>query len=435
MSRLRSFLACVLVVVLAGCYVTKRTTLAPGIVPVIGKQNIVGVTTRDGKVLSFDGPAVLNGTTLHYRSHNELLAMPAADVQRYWVEFRGISKGRTALLVAGIAAGAAGVGLLIADLVGSLSGGINLMGGGGWCLFVYSWDGTQYTFDTEAYPAAITRGLERDDYSLLAHLREQNGQYRLLLSNDMDETQYTNLVELWVVDHRPFVTVRAGAAGRLYTIADPRPPLSARDSGGTDLLPWLRATDRLIWEAEPHREVVLTFEKPLAAREVKLVASTQISMLAGAMAAPAELSGLMVEVEEPEGWQVRGVLPIAGPFVNDERVTPLDISRVSGDRLRIRLRPAAFWALNSFAVDFSSEEPLPVTRVAADQALDDQGRDVGPLLTNIDDRYYEMTARGEKATVTFHAPRAIPGAGRTVFLHSRGYYNTHVPETGNPPSQ
>jgi len=44
---------------------------------------------------------------------------------------------------------------------------------------------------------------------------------------------------------------------------------------------------------------------------------------------------------------VRGVLTGMGPFISKDRVIPLDVSRVRGDQLRIRIQPmAGFWALN-----------------------------------------------------------------------------------------
>jgi hypothetical protein len=229
----------------------------------------------------------------------------------------------------------------------------------------------------------------------------------------------------------------------------------------------------LIWEPEPaadhngslRREIVLTFPKPPQARQAKLVSSATYTLWSGYMAGhmfqllgrelpawyreidenPAardgilawmardELFALRVEVEEPGGWQPRAVLPVGGPFVSDERVTTLDVSRVTGSELRIRLRPpAGFWAFNSFAVGYGAESPLTVTRIPLQSARDQQGNDLMPALTASDDRYYEMRTIGERAWVAFPAPPAQPGKERTIFLHSRGYYRMHVPEDGEP---
>jgi hypothetical protein len=392
----------------------------------------------------------------------------SSDVQRYWVRMRAHSTTRTVGLVAGIAAGAAAVAYVVIAGTGSVSSKVNIPSTGGCCLFVYSWDGETYNFDTEAYTGAITRGLERDDFSLLQKVHPQGGEYRLMLSNDNDETQYTDQVELWVVDQDRGVAPRAGSDGTLYSTREPQAPLTARDSQGKDLMTWLAKRDGLIWEpppAEQRQEVVLTFPKPARAQQAKLVVSATETLWAGEAAghilgllgpqlptwyqqidgdpaargelmawmAREELFALKIEVEEPTGWQVRGLLPISGPFVSDERVVPLDVSHVAGEAVHVRLRPpAGFWAFNSFAMDYSANLPVKVTRLAPVRARDAAGQDLLAALRAADGQYYEMHHVGEQATVAFAAPPAAPGMERTLFLHSRGYYRMHIPETGQP---
>jgi len=138
-----------------------------------------------------------------------------------------------------------------------------------------------FRFDAEPYGGAITRGLERDDYSELEHLRAENGLYRLLATNEAPETQYTNLMELQVVDHPAATRVVADEWGGFPVLAAPQRLTSARDNQGRDLLPWLATTDRVIWEAPPvpdanggvRQEIVLTFPKPKGATRARLVAN------------------------------------------------------------------------------------------------------------------------------------------------------------------
>jgi hypothetical protein len=146
-----------------------------------------------------------------------------------------------------------------------------------------------------------------------------------------------------------------------------------------------------------------------------------------------ELFALKIEVEEPTGWQVRGMMPISGPFVSDERVVPLDVSHVRGDQVRIRVRPpSGFWAFNSFAMDYTTDVAARVTKLEPMRARDTAGRDLLPELRAADGRYYEMHEVGEQATVAFKAVPATPGMERTMFLHSRGYYRMHIPENAQP---
>jgi hypothetical protein len=142
-----------------------------------------------------------------------------------------------------------------------------------------------------------------------------------------------------------------------------------------------------------------------------------------------ELFALKVDVEEPEGWVQRGLLLGGGPFVLEDRVLELDVSRVRGDQLKIRIRPPkGFWALNSFAVDYSPDQPVEATTLPAVRACDSAGRDTLAQIAAADDMYYEMPKIGDQAYVDFEAPVSKPDVKRTVFLHTRGYYRLHIDE-------
>jgi hypothetical protein len=75
---------------------------------------------------------------------------------------------------------------------------------------------------------------------------------------------------------------------------------------------------------------------------------------------------------------------------------------VQGDQLHIRIRPpAGFWALNSFAVDYTPDRALSVQTIKPATARDLQGTDVLPELVAIDDRYVAMPNIGDTANLTF----------------------------------
>jgi hypothetical protein len=142
---------------------------------------------------------------------------------------------------------------------------------------------------------------------------------------------------------------------------------------------------------------------------------------------------LRVEVEEPTGWELRGTLPPGGPLLAEDRLIPLDVSRAHGACLRIRLRPpVGFWALNSFAVAYGAGQEVGVRRVAAKSAMTWDNKDVLADLTAVDDRYYPMPYMTDRAEITFPAPPRKPGMRRTVFLHSRGWYQLHLGANGEP---
>jgi hypothetical protein len=145
---------------------------------------------------------------------------------------------------------------------------------------------------------------------------------------------------------------------------------------------------------------------------------------------------LRVEVEEPTGWQVRGTLLGGGPLLSEDRVIPLDVSRARGTQLHIRLRPpAGFWAFNSFAVAYGASQAVNITRVAAQSARTSEGKDVLPDLSASDDRYYLMPSNSDRAEINFPAPQRKAGVERTIFLHSRGWYQLHLRQSGEPDTE
>lgn len=455
-------LSAVFFCVQTGCTVRKVRKVDVATVARPESERIRGVTTKKGEDVSFDLPGgALKDGVISASVKKAPYTIPIGDVQRLWVEYQGTSAARTIGLSVGIAA-LAFVTLILIVLLTKQS-----------CPFVYSWDGAQYVFDAEPYGGAITRGLERDDYSDLPHLREQNGRYRLLLTNEVDETQFTNVMELWVVDHAQGTRVLADEQGRLYGLEQVQPPAAARDRYGNDLLRWLRSTDRLIWEPEAvagpdgslRQEVTLTFPKPEGVTTANLVANIgtglwgsymikkmielrgrdAASWLAALDQNPAgvraiedwitseELYRLKFYVEEPTGWEVRGSLIGSGPLLVKDRVVPLDVSHVRGSQVRVRVSPpAGFWALNSFAVSYAPNRPVSFQRMAPLRAQTSAGQDALPDLLLSDARYYSMPNVGDRAEVIFRAPPRKASVDRTVFLHSRGWYQLHLAASGEP---
>jgi hypothetical protein len=426
-------------------------------------EHVVGVTLNSGSEVRFDAHAttLLQRDSLFSAVGGQPYAVPMADVQRVWLE--KIDPVRTTLAVIGVGAGIVAVAFAI------------LLATKESCPFVYSWDGTRYVFDAEPYGGAVTRGLERDDYGDLDHLRaDSTGLYRLLVTNEVNETQYTNSMRLMVVDHRPGARFAMDEFGRLHAVTSALPPASARDQDGRDLTSWLRATDDLIWEPLPaadpsgrvREEIILTFPKPRNATSAQLVTRAGTGMWGShtirellALRGSAvndwyaaidssraaqdslrmwniqeELYVLKLEVEESGSWRPRALLPGGGPFITETRVVPLDVSHAVGDSLRVRIRPpSGFWALNSFAVTYDdADRPMAVDTIAPLTARAADGRDLLADLSADDDRYYPMPTTADHAFLTFRAPAPRPGAERTIFLRTRGYYRLHLDGRGAP---
>ena len=262
MKRTISVIAALaLLIQISGCSTRKVQRVGAPDVQNPAVEKIVGITTKGGEDVSFQPPgATVRNSRLEAKVKDKPYEIPVDQIERYWIERREHSTARTVGLVAAIVVGSLA---LIAGIVAATKES---------CPFIYSWDGFKYVFDAEPYGGAITRGLERDDYSELERLVPDKGLYRLMISNEVAETQYTNLMELIVADYSAS-RVAMDDAGKLHTLASTQAPDTAVDETGRDMLPWLRNTDRSIWEAQPERnpgapvrqEIHLAFPKPLSA--------------------------------------------------------------------------------------------------------------------------------------------------------------------------
>ena len=214
---------------LSGCKVrTVQQVPAASLPPLSGQQTIVRVTTIKGEDVQFDPPgATIKDGTVSGIFKKGPVNVPLDQVQRFWVQTTQVSTARTVGLVAGLTAAVVVIAVVAAVAVGAAkkstpAATTTTSQGLGSCPFVYSWDGTRYVFEAEPYGGAIARGLEKDDYSELGQLKEEDGRYKLRMTNEVDETQMTNLTELWVVDHPKGTRVVPDIDGKLHTVSAPQ---------------------------------------------------------------------------------------------------------------------------------------------------------------------------------------------------------------------
>ncbi len=448
-----------LVLQTSACKVRKTARVEAPRVADPASEKIVGVTTKTGEDVRFDPPgALVRDGALDAMVNRKPYRVTIDRVERFWIERTETSTARTIGLVAGIAVATLAVtAIVIAATKES-------------CPFIYSWNGQKFVFDAEPYGGAISRGLERDDYAELSQLVPDQGLYRLKIKNEVEETQFTNLLELLVVDHSSS-RVALNDAGRLFTLSSVQPPSTALSETGRDILPWLQSTDRIIWEAEPETDenaparqtLTLSFPKPPNAVRAKLVVNAatslwgsymikQISDLRGggteawhkaidnnpleaamllAWVQREELFALKIDVQEPDGWFTRATLLGGGPFKSEDRVVELDLRRVRGNQLNIRVRPPkGFWAFNSFGVDYGEDQPVKTQALSPVEVRDSAGRNRLAETLAADASYYEMPNVGDQGSITFKAPADTKGLKRSVFLHARGYYRLHTNVSG-----
>ena len=409
------------------------------------------------------------GDKLHLSAYVPI-TIPFSDVQQVWI--RKSDTGRSVLAGAWLIA----AGVVVVGLIGVLAFAHLLNAKVESCPFIYSWDGVEYVLDAEPYGAAISEGLKRTDWVELSNLREIGGVYRVLLANELDETQYTDELKLVVVDHVPGAKIAPDLAGGFHTFASPRPPVSAVDQNGRDIFPFVAKDDKALWQSaleeknpddggEFRDELVFEFPKPAGAKRVKLLANAWTtqwgSLSAGkflelygsslpeqyedvdghgpmygrllSWMATEELYTLKVWVETPGGWKVRAMIMGGAPVITKDKAYVFDVGDIPGETLHIKLRPPVnFWMVNSLAVDYGEEAPVHGTELAAEKAVDHTGRDVRATLAATDGSYLESPNPGERTELVFAAPPIKDGLARTMFVKASGYYKIHLNAMGEP---
>ena len=394
--------------------------------------------------------------------HLELFAIPLADVELVWV--RKVDFGKAFVSVVGGLALIAGVAFLAIALLKES------------CPFVYSFDGRGYVFDAEPYGGATCPAMQRTEWCRLEHLRPVAGQYRVRVTNEVNETQYTDELKLVAVDHAPGTMIAADESGAVHTFARLRPPVRAVDGAGRSILKRVAAVDRLAWvtpeeeldpgmRSEMKDELTFEFAKPAGARSAKLLFTGCNTLWASHMLRAflelrgseigahyrvlgeqgplyqammawhrrAEMLWLQVKVEAPSGWRTATTLVGGGPFVAESRAYLLDVGDIPGEVLRVRLTPpAGFWMIDQLAIDCTPDEPVRVTELPAVPGTDSRGQDAPDALARSDGRYLVMPQTGDEAFLAFAAPPLKPGCARTVLLKASGYYDIHFGFLGAP---
>lgn len=340
------------------------------------------------------------------------------------------------------------------------------------CPFIYSYDGHGYRLDSETFAGAITRGVQRTDMDNLDHMRPVDGRYRLLLTNERPETQYTDAVILWAVDHKPDAVVHPDATGRLHALQDLAAPSVAVGVRGADARDEILEADDLWWTGDPIEGVTLErpedfrdglelrFPLPGAKTAGLVVDARNTELAPHALKTILELQGdglvdwyrqvdqdpalqarirnwvvregtLHVSVWIDGGWRRQALLLDVGPNLPKTQVAVLDLTDVEGEEVRIRIDAArGLWAIGRVALGEVDETSPERRRLAVGQAVGPRSEDLRRTLAEVDDAYL-TTLPGDTVRMTFEAGDPPSGGmRRTVLAETTGFYHLHTGHAG-----
>ena len=337
-------------------------------------------------------------------------------------------------------------------------------GGSSSCPFLYSWNGTEFQLEGEAFGTALGKGLEMTSYHLLPGLRPEAGKAVLRIGNERPETHYLDAVRLWEVPVPAGHEAVLDGQNRLWSVRQSVPPLSAYDAAQADVLPLVRQCDRRYWECDLagidigdgfESRIELAFKRPPDAREGLLIVdaiNTEISNVLfqqvfgflgeEALALYQRLDGdpewvaileqwrrdcsLHLEMFRGGDWQAVGsILPEANvvPF---RRALRFDLPPDGGDTVRLRLSSMAdVWRIDAVAL---ACDPPPAIDPEALKPLPRSG-EWDERLTSADARYRTLFP-GQSLNLTFDG--AAPADEAVCYvLAVRGYLHEWIV----PPTQ
>jgi len=323
------------------------------------------------------------------------------------------------------------------------------------CPYVYVNDGDSFVFQGEIYGGAIAQNLERDDFMPLPDIKEEEGSYRLRISNELKERQFTDLAQLIVVNHTSDEKVILDKYGFPNGIKKAISPVKAMSSSGIDLMGTLKEIDKEVYFFNDTEysinSVYLSFPNLAEDQSGKLIIHGKntlwfdyifgdfLEKFGGSydswMKEQAQIPGservqrmldhdipLSISLMIDGKWELVCYFHTIGPLASRDFVIPLDLSRIKDD-VKVKVETGfMFWELDYAGIDYSFHHEYELKVINPSLAIGTGVVDWTSTLGEIDKEYMIQENPGEVTEIMFKAPIPANDQVQSVFLHSRGYY-------------
>jgi len=338
------------------------------------------------------------------------------------------------------------------------------------CPFIYTLDENDYNFRGEIYGGAIAPNLERDDYMPLPGFNSIDSLFKLKITNELKERQYTDIAELLMVEHANDMEVLMDSYGVPYSLKHLVSPITANTDLGNDYLSEIKTHDGVAYQFfdetiqnKDFSSIDLSFISTSQTNEMKLILNLKNTIwldhtferfgsLMGDQydrisskqkLVPAEQKNqwskdegimLAVKLKTANGWRTIDYINTVGPLASRSIVVPIEADCQAGDELIVRLESGYhFWEVDYAAMDFTKNDSLEITRLPLLSALDENNIDLMSAIAYHDGTYLEQPYIGAEAILTFDGRPTIQSEKKsTLFLHTRGYYEYIRDYKGKP---
>jgi hypothetical protein len=387
--------------------------------------------------------------------------LPFSKIQKIEVIEKDKKRTTNSYVIGGIGVAVGTFAVIMAILIATKSS----------CPFVSAYDGNNFSLQGEIYGGAIYRQLARHDYMPLKMEPLSDGTLRLKISNELQEKQFTDMAELWVVTHDKDARVLSDEQGNLYNIGLTHTPIAASLNDKKNVLASLLTAgdNNMLYmddtlSADAGNEVVMKFLKPAGTKNAKLMLSLKnsyfLDLLYGELAKgfgnyygtyikqqqkkpAAELLKwvkdqkipLEISIKTAAGWEKITDLTTIGPLATRDIIVPVDLVNSTEDFIEIKLSSGfLFWEIDYAGVDYSGDKTFSTQKLNPSGAIDETGKNVLPVLLNEDAVYLAQPDIGNTATISYKPDALKDGSkARTYILHTRGYYE-HVRNFTNSPN-
>lgn len=345
-------------------------------------------------------------------------------------------------------------------------------GGGGSCPYIYSWDGSDYKLEGEAFGTALGRALETQTSVVLKDIKPSNNKLKLKLTNERPETHFFNNIKLVAVETNMNEYVYADNHNLLCSVKKHKKIFRAFDRNKTEITD-LFADDDIFWKSDLSSATIeANFEDQITVElkdidqvdsislmisainsEISLVGFNYLQRLLGdeianfTNAAETDLevidllkksldrSALKVDIWNGTDWNYADLIYPEANQVEFKKLVRLPVIKTDNDVMKIRLRCLSdVWEINALSFD---DSPLNSLIIHQPELLDYQSDAPGYLYSIIEkDELYLKLLPGQSINLEYGTVRAPQNKKITYVVTAGGYLyewiidNSAVPGDG-----
>ncbi len=328
------------------------------------------------------------------------------------------------------------------------------------CPFVYVKNGEEFDFVGELYPGIITANMQQDNFLPLPNISGTTNDYILKVTNQLKEIQFTDQLQLLLVNHSNDIEVLLDSKGQIQTFQQIETPAKVTLDGELGEITVALKKDNEFYAFNTSkitknstRNAVFEFDRPKSDENAKLYITAKNSVWLdyifgkfneqfGSYYNTFQKNQQKIQADSIRSWSNGQNIPLSvyvktdnewllverinavGPMAMRDIVVPIQLDKVVGNKLQVKLETGfMFWELDYVGVDFTKNMDLQMEYINPSVAIDQYGNNVTDLLAEADQKYFAQPKIGDEVVVHFPVKESIGDLTQSYFLKNSGYYN------------